>query len=50
MFVLGIGEAGKNMASQVGQISNLKAVCVDTDSGVPKKAITHRNTRNLDPL
>ena len=37
MFVLGIGEAGKNIASEVAQISNLKAVCVDTDGCVPKK-------------
>ncbi len=37
MFVLGIGEAGKNIASQVGQISNLKAIAVDTDGVVPKK-------------
>ena len=37
MFVLGIGEAGKNIASQVGQISNLKALAVDTDGLVPKK-------------
>ena len=37
MFILGIGEAGKNIASCVAQISNLKAVCVDTDGVVPKK-------------
>jgi hypothetical protein len=42
MFVLGIGEAGKNIASLVPQISNLKAVCVDTDSVVPKKK-THED-------
>jgi len=37
MFVLGIGEAGKNIASQVAQISNLRGVSVDTDGLVPKK-------------
>ncbi len=37
MFVLGIGEAGSNIASQVAQISNLKAVSVDVGGLVPKK-------------
>jgi len=37
MIVLGIGSAGSNIASQVAQISDLKAVCVDAGGLVPKK-------------
>ena len=48
MFVLGIGEAGKNIASEVAQISNLKAVCVDTDGCVPKKK-THEEYEACGP-
>lgn len=48
MFVLGIGEAGKNIASEVAQISNLKAVCVDTDGCVPKKK-THEEYEKSGP-
>lgn len=48
MFVLGIGEAGKNIASGVAQISNLKAVCVDTDGCVPKKK-THEEYEACGP-
>lgn len=48
MFVLGIGEAGKNIASLVPQISNLKAICVDTDGVVPKKK-THEDYEKCGP-
>ena len=37
MFVLGIGEAGSNIALEVAQISNLKAISVDSGGLVPKK-------------
>jgi len=48
MFVLGVGEAGKNIGSLVAQISNLKAFPVDTDGKVPIKS-THEEYEECGP-